>query len=114
MKGLQPFAPAKNQLPSSWSDCTLSPDVPFCLVMLNKQSWEFQSILAEFEAAGLTVKKIERVENRDLWDKFQFERTRMLKNRTGGRGWEKWGGGSEMRTELREKLSCITGWESRF
>ncbi|XP_022083648.1 uncharacterized protein LOC110975438 isoform X2 [Acanthaster planci] len=81
MPGLQPFPPAKNQLPSSWSDCTLSPDVPFCLVMLNKQSWEFQSILAEFTAADLTVKKIERVENRDLWDKFQFERTRMLKNR---------------------------------
>ncbi|XP_038044945.1 uncharacterized protein LOC119719550 [Patiria miniata] len=82
MPGLQPFPKAGNQLPSSWSDCTLSGAVPFCLVMLNKQSWEFQSILAEFTAADLTVKKIERVENKDLWEKFEFERNRMQKNTT--------------------------------
>ena len=84
MPGLQPFAKGSTVLPCSWSNCTLSGDVPFCVVRLPNQSWEFQSILTEFTAAGLTVMTIERIENRDLWEKFQFEKQRMQKKRSGG------------------------------
>ncbi|XP_033639745.1 uncharacterized protein LOC117300139 [Asterias rubens] len=80
MPGLQPFDRGRGGLPSNWSNGTVSGDSPLCLMPLTKQSWEFQAILSEFKDAELTVKTIERIENRKLWEKFELEEKWMKKN----------------------------------
>ena len=84
MPGLQPFDRGRGGLPSNWSNGTVSGDSPLCLMPLTKQSWEFQAILSEFKDAELTVKTIERIENRKLWEKFELEEKWMKKNTEGG------------------------------
>ncbi|XP_072029818.1 uncharacterized protein [Amphiura filiformis] len=81
---LQPFPVGDFNIPCNWdSDNHNSRNIqPFTLVKLSEKCWEYASIEGEFSKAGAKIMRIDRIENKELWEKFHAESKRMLRSRT--------------------------------
>ncbi|XP_006811173.1 uncharacterized protein LOC102802910 [Saccoglossus kowalevskii] len=80
-KPLKPFETGDSDHPSNWKTDGWSSEEGYYLVTLETSSYEYCSIRTEFTNTNVQINRIERLENLDLWGKFQFERERMSKNR---------------------------------
>ena len=83
---LQPFPIGDFGIPCNWDSdnhTRRSHHEPFTLVKLSEKCWEYTSIETEFGRAGATIMRVDRIENKELWEKFDAESKRMLRTRTG-------------------------------
>ena len=82
---LQPFPIGDFNIPCNWDSdnhTSRNPEL-FTLVKLSDKCWEYKSIESEFTKAGAKILRIDRIENKELWEKFHGESKRMLRTRTG-------------------------------
>ena len=82
---LQPFPNGEYGIPNNWNnDRHRSPTHrPYILEELSKKCWEYTCIESEFRKAGAQVCTVHRIENKELWEKFNSESQRMMRLRTG-------------------------------
>ncbi|XP_035257392.1 protein mono-ADP-ribosyltransferase PARP12 isoform X1 [Anguilla anguilla] len=82
-----PNARASNSkaLPDCW-DKSMAPEIGYRRVPLQSSASEYQEISALFRTTmrGFSVRQIERIQNKSLWEVFQWQRDLMRKN-NGGR-----------------------------
>ncbi|KAI4891779.1 hypothetical protein NFI96_017337 [Prochilodus magdalenae] len=73
------------QLPRHWDKATM-PETGFKRVFLKRTFDEYKNIVELFNQTmqGFCVKSIERVQNRDLWDVFQWQKD-VLRKKTAGK-----------------------------
>lgn len=80
--------PASNNqmkmLPSNWNKA-LAPEVGYKKVALLSDSTEYQQIQTLFNNTmrGYDIQKIERIQNKSLWEVFQWQKEQMKKNNSG-------------------------------
>ncbi|XP_036376011.1 protein mono-ADP-ribosyltransferase PARP12 [Megalops cyprinoides] len=71
-------------LPGHW-DKSVTPDTGYKKVPLERSTTEFKEILALFRKSmlGFSIRQIERIQNKALWEVFQWQRDLMRKNNGG-------------------------------
>ncbi|KAF7694218.1 protein mono-ADP-ribosyltransferase PARP12-like [Silurus meridionalis] len=72
-------------LPSHWNKA-LTPETGYKRLQVQKDSSEYTTIERLFKSTmhGFSVQKIERIQNRALWEVFQWQKDLMIKNNKGG------------------------------
>ncbi|KAM9467840.1 protein mono-ADP-ribosyltransferase PARP12-like [Clarias gariepinus] len=71
-------------LPSHWNKA-LTPEIGYKNVQLQTDSSEYSVIERLFKTTmhGFSIQKIERIQNRSLWEVFQWQKDQMTKNNNG-------------------------------